>query len=111
VQEAVSNNLDPVIEVTHTSDICPPNLRPLHGSFDVISDLCFAWESGQCWRKSAFDVTVGVPHVREGNAAELQISELVLAARVVEWELHIRSAASSSTSFCADFAVAGVQGR
>ena len=53
-------------------------------------------------------MTVGVPHIREGNTAELQISGLVLAARVVEWELHIRSAASSSTSFCADFAVADV---
>jgi hypothetical protein len=53
-------------------------------------------------------VTVGVPHVREGNAAELQISELVLAARVVEWELHIRSVTSSSTSLYADIAVADV---
>jgi hypothetical protein len=49
---------------------------------------------------------VCVPNVREGNAAELQISGLVLAARVVEWKLHIPSAPSSSTSFCADFAVA-----
>ena len=108
MQRPLAINLDLVIEVTHRSGICPPNLRPLHGSFDVISYLCFAWESGQCWRKSAFDVTVGVPHVREGNAAELQISGLVLAARVVKWELHIQSAASSSTSFCADFAVADV---
>ena len=104
--EVVSDNFDLVIEVTHTSDICPPNLRPLHGSFDVIPYLCFAWESGQRGWKSAFDVIVCIPHVREGNAAELQVSGLVLAARVVEWKLHIRSAPPSPTGFCADFAVA-----
>jgi hypothetical protein len=40
---------------------------------------------------------VCVPNVREGNAAELQISGLVLAARAVEWKLHIRSAPSAQT--------------
>ena len=57
-------------------------------------------------------MSVGVPHVREGNTAELQISGLVLAARVVEWELHIRSAASSCHELlCRTFAVADVCAR
>jgi hypothetical protein len=83
-------------EATDTSEICPPNLRPLHSGFDIISYLCFAWEAGQCRRKSSFDMVVRISHICKGDAAELQVFGFVLAARIVKWKLRFRLATSSS---------------
>ena len=85
--------------VTHISEICPPDMRPLYSGLDVVSYLCLTGEAGQCGREGSFDMLVWISHVCEGNAAELQVFRFILAASVVEWKLRIWLAASSSASF------------
>jgi hypothetical protein len=98
-EEAVSYYLDMWIDVTYTSQVCPPNLWPLHSSLDIISYFRFAREASQCRRERSFDVVIRLSHIREGDATQLQVSGLVLAARIIEWKLRIELAAFSLASF------------